>query len=381
MAATEGERGLGAIALAALALPGVWSAPARAESAPEDGVVSLKFLHYRDRQPGLERITVRSPSLYLLLPIDARWAAEATLVADSVSGATPRWHSAVSGASRMDDERRAGELRVTRYTERAAYAVGVVRSVENDYRSTALSLAARWSSEDNNRTWHLGIGQSDDRIDPVNNLVNGERRRTVELTAGVTQAVSADDLLQFGLTWADGLGYYDDPYKFNDRRPGRRRAGIALLRWNHHVAAAGASLRTSWRVYRDSFGIASHTLQAEWVQPLGEGWALTPIARYYTQRAARFYYDPVYDPLLGEPYPPGYTTHPPRFMSADHRLAAFGAATLGAKLQWQPSRDWAFDLRAAAYQQRADWRVGGSGSPGLAPLRARFLQLGASRRF
>lgn len=40
-------RGAGAVVAASLALPGVFHA-AHAESAPESGIVGIKFLHYQD---------------------------------------------------------------------------------------------------------------------------------------------------------------------------------------------------------------------------------------------------------------------------------------------------------------------------------------------
>ena len=49
---------IGAIVAAALALPGV-AGTAHAENAPERGQVSVKYLEYKDSQPGLERIKVK----------------------------------------------------------------------------------------------------------------------------------------------------------------------------------------------------------------------------------------------------------------------------------------------------------------------------------
>ena len=39
------------------------------------------------------------------------------------------------------------------------------------------------------------------------------------------------------------------------------------------------------------------------------------------------------------------------------------------------------DFKVEYYEQRGDWRVGGGGTPGLAPLRATILQLGLTRLF
>jgi len=108
---------------------------------------------------------------------------------------------------------------------------------------------------------------------------------------------------------------------------------------------------------------------------------VTPSVRLYTQSAASFYFDPVYDPDVGAPYPPGYFTNPPQYISPDQRLSAFGAVTVGLKLGVQITPDWTTDLKAEHYEQRGSWRVGGTGSPGLDPFRATFVQVGVAKRF
>ena len=123
----------------------------------------------------------------------------------------------------------------------------------------------------------------------------------------------------------------------------------------------------------------ANTLDAAWVQPVAEGWTVTPTLRYTTQRAARFYYDPVYDATLGAPFPPGFSSL--TNYSADQRLSAFGAATAGLRVDWQVNRQWKLDLSYSRYEQRGDWRLGGDGSPGLEPFSARWWQLGVSRSF
>lgn len=374
------------VVLAALALPGVCSAPAHAEGAPEQGLVAIKYLRYEDSQPGLKRITVNAPSAYLRTPIGRDWSLEASAVVDSVSGASPRYHSAVSSASVMHDDRKAGDLKVTRYFSRSSYAASVARSTEHDYLSTSMSFDGSWSTEDNNTTVNLGFGYASDKINPVNEIVVDETKKTRELLFGITQAVSSADLVQFNLTYSSGKGYYNDPYKTVDERPRERRQTAALWRWNHHFAGSGlgggTTLRTSYRWYRDNFRIKAHTLQAEWIAPVTSRFTLTPLVRLYSQSAASFYFDPVYDPTLGEPYPVGYDVNsPPRYISADQRLSAFGAVTVGLKAELQVDGLWQVDGKAEAYEQRGEWRVGGTGSPGLAAFRAYFYQLGVSRRF
>jgi hypothetical protein len=369
----------GAIIAAAFALPGVIAC---AETAPESAIVALKYLQYQDSQPGLKRIKVTSPSLYLMTPISPQWAVEGSLVGDSVSGATPRYHSAISGATlKMKDERTAGDVKVTRYFERATASLSASRSREHDYESTAIAADASFSSEDNNRTWNVGLGFTNDKITSSNDISLNEKKCTTEFMVGITQALTANDLLQINLTRNQGRGFYTDPYKFPDERPRTRNQNIALVRLNHHFTDLGATLRTSYRYYSDSFGIKAHTVGAEWVQPVNASFTVTPSLRGYSQRAASFYFDPVYDATAGEPFPPGFFNNPTQIISADQRLSSFGGLTAGVKLAWQVNAEWLLDLKLERYEQRSGWALSGNGSPGIAPFRANFIQLGASKKF
>lgn len=380
MAATDRRGRPGpALLAAALSLPGVGPA-AHASPPPERAQIDVRYLRYQDSQPGLKRIRVDTPTVGLRVPVASQWSVEGALGYDAVSGASPRWHTATSGASRMRDERTAGELRVTRHWDRASLTLGGAFSSENDYRSRALSLRGTVSSDDNNRTWSVGVGRSDDRIDPVNFVVVNERRRTTDLLLGVTQVLTPVDIVQATLTHAMGDGYYSDPYKALDRRP-RERAQTALwLRWNHHFATLGATSRLGWRGYRDDWDVRSQTLVGEWVQSMGDGWTLTPSLRYYTQSAASFFYPPVYDPVLGEPFPTDYAARPNAIRSADARLSAFGAGSIGLRVAKAIDRSSTVDFKLEYYEQRGEWRIGG-GTPGLAPLRATILQIGLTHLF
>lgn len=371
------ESGMAASILsAALVLPGV---QAHAEAPPTNGVISVGYLDYQDSQSGLDRIRVHAPSVSIMTPVAGVWSVSGTLVKDDVSGASPRYHTAVSGASRMSDDRKAGDVALTRYLERGSVTVGAAYSTEHDYVSRAFSLQGSYESEDRNTTWSAGIGHSDDKIDPVNHIVTNERKRTTNFLLGVTQVLTTNDVAQLTLGYDDGSGYFSDPYKAFDNRPRSRTETTLLARWNHHIAATDGTTRLSYRYYRDSFGIRGHTLGAEYVQPLSDGWTLTPEVRLYTQSAASFYYDPVYDSRLGAPFPPGYNGT--GYMSADQRLSGFGAVTLGLKVSKQIDKLWSVDAKVSAYQQRGSWRLFHQGSPGLDAFRAQTVQIAINRQW
>jgi hypothetical protein len=376
-------RSLGSIVAAAMVLPGVVGMqPAAAEGRPDGASVSLRTLSYKDSQPGLERISVFSPSFQVIAPLHEAWWLDGTLVADSVSGATPRYHTAISGASRMTERRQAGDLKVTRYFQRFAVGAGLAGSSERDYRSLAGSLDLRWSAADQNTELAFGLGASSDRIDPVNRVVSGQTRQTHQVLLGVTRVATRADVLQATLSVSEGRGYYSDPYKVLDVRPRERRHSVIMLRWNHHFEDGGTTLRSSWRATVDSFGVQSHTLHGEWVLPLGGAVQVVPGLRAYTQTAADFYAEARYDPVLGEPFPLGYDrNNPPRFISLDQRLSSFGALALGLGLVLTIDRDWTVDARLEAYEQRGRWAWDGNGSTGLAPFRSYSAQIGLTRRF
>lgn len=351
---------------------------ALADLAPERASISFKYLDYQDSQPEARRISVTAPALALELPINEEWSFGTSAVVDTVSGASPRYHSEPSSLTRMHDKRTANEIRLTRYFPRGSVTVGHAHSSESDYISRVKSLNASISSEDKNSTLHFGLAATDDRINPNNLVVQNERKEVYELLLGLTQVLSPTDIAQINLTYSDGRGYYSDPYKFFDNRPRNKRSNALLARWNHHFSASEGTSRLSYRYYSDTFGIRSHTLSGEYVQPLGHGWTLTPQARLYSQTAANFFLGPTNapDPSIPDNFEPGST-----LLSEDQRLAAFGGLSLGVKVAKLMGSDWLIDVKYEHYRQRSEWAFNTNGSPGIAPFKAQILQFGLTYYF
>ena len=363
---------------AAMALPGLAatlaSGIAQAEEPPDHAALDLRYLYYRDYQPGERRMRISAPSFYLIAPFAERYSVSGSFVTDSMSGASPLFHDTLSGASGIgvNDLRKAGDLKLTRYFDRAAVAAQFAYSTEKDYVSRAYSVEGRVSTPDNNTTIALGAGFTYDDINSENLVARGEHKRTADVILGVTQVLSPNDIIQSNVTYARGRGYYDDPYKAIDVRPDFRNQLAWLTRWNHHFSALDSTLRLSARYYRDTFGVRAITLGGEWVQPFGS-WSLTPGLRYYTQSAADFYFGPPFPQVfrLNQPY------------SADQRLSAFGAITAGIKVAKSFAGGWRADFKIEHYEQRSDWRhlVSGDDARPLKPFKAQFYQFGFGRDF
>ncbi len=391
-----------ALACAALALPGLslLSSNAHAENAPENGLIAFKYLRYQDSQPGLKRITVDAPSVYLLAPVAGGWSVEASAVVDSLSGATPRAYSTVGSASKMSDYRKAGDIKVTKYFSRAAVSLGYSTGDEHDYFAKGLSVDGRWSTENNNTTFNLGYAHDNDKIRAPNPDFGGStenvkgRKITDQVIFGVTQILTGNDIVQGNLSYSDGRSKdmeqgnsaFNDPYKTADTRPENRKSTVALVRWNHFFGSYGASLKTSYRYYRDSFKVSSNTFGVDWVQPVGTGFTLTPSLRYFSQSAADFYVDYVpagsSTPAIdGVPLCLYIDLCGKKYASVDQRISAFGAITVGLKASYKITKDWTVDGKAEYYTQHSNWRLGGKGSPGIDTFNAQFYQVGVSRSF
>ena len=362
-----------ALLLAAMALP--LAGPAQAESAPERGLLSFKYLDYLDSQPGKDRIAVRSPSLLLSAPVGSDWSFGATLTSDVISGASPAFHN--SGFGKLFDHRRAGSLEVTRYFANGTLTLGANLSSEHDYLSRGVSVQATRSNESKNTTWMAGFGHNSDQINPTNHVTHDQAKSVNEALLGVTQVLTSTDIAQLNIGFSWGNGYYNDPYKVVDNRPREHKHATLVARWNHFFEASQGASHASYRYYSDNWGIRAHTFELDYMQPLGNGWSITPLARVYTQTAARFYVDA--DPSIFPfaPNPPEGAT----YYSEDTRVSAFGGHTLGFKLAKQLNEDWVVDFKVERYEQRAGWTLFGNGSPDLLPFRFRSYQLGLTRQF
>ena len=384
----------GSILAAALALPGIVPSAHAQVTVPNATLIQFKYLYYRDYQenngvtPGSsgDRMTVNSPALYLLTPISDSWVFEIGAVYDSMTGASPYYHTVLSGASGVgvEDKRLAGDITVTKYFGRTAVAVRGAYSTEDDYRSIAGGLTVRHATPDQNTTFMAGIGYASDEVFPQDGPVFTRSKSTIDGIVGITQVLSRNDTAHVNLYFAHQTGYLTDPYKAIygvDQRPDKRDQMALLVRWNHYFQNFNATLRSSYRYYHDDWEVNANTFTAEWAQELPQGFTLTPNVRYTTQSAAFFYYDPVYDATLGAPFPPGYAANPNGFYTSDQRLSAFGGITLGLKLGKVFTEGWFVDGKAEYLEQRGDWRVGGDGSPGLQAFKAQLYSVGVGRKF
>jgi len=367
-----------------------------------DDSIAYKFQSWREDH---DRIAVDSH--YGL--IDATLCSSTQLklmgVIDSIAGATPTGELPAPGqatpTTKIDDRREAWDARLDHTFPQLTLGLGASSSRESDYVSRGWSLHAARDFDQKNTTLSLGYGRTDDRIKPTF-FKNALKKNADDFQLGLTQLINASTSLNAGFTYGRSDGYHSDPYKLvsktilydigiigfppipiattpPENRPNNRTKRIGFLSLNRHFEKLDAATELSYRLYRDSFGITSHTVSLEWFQKLGSQLVLRPSLRYYTQSAADFYY---YDlnkakiTTFVDPYSiagAGYTgSGRSPYYSSDNRLSKMRTLTYGLKLIWE-IRPWlSIDIAAERYLSTGRDKL----TPQDAYADARILTLG-----
>ena len=371
----------------ALALAGLlaWLSPrARAEDS-----VSYKYQDYRE-MGGRISVEVQGVHLQKSFGTDTQLKVEGVL--DAIAGATPNGQPAPAGSdrvplARLTERRKAWNASLAHQFRRINVAAGVANSRESDYVSTGWSLNTLTDFNQKNTTLLAGIAHTDDDLKVFFQTAKA-KKRTNDLIVGVTQLLSPKASLTLNLTYGLHTGYLADPYKlvqktteivpgvslpltFAESRPDEREKWILLLGYNRSFAETGGALDLAYRVYHDSFGIDSHTVDLAWFQRIGERLILRPSFRYYEQNAADFYFYRLDGtsvvPFQGPPRPNG------PFYSSDYRLSALRTFTHGFKVIWSATDSLQFDAAFERYDMRGTDGV----TPQSAYCRANIITLGA----
>lgn len=162
--------------------------------------------------------------------------------------------------------------------------------------------------------------------------LEGERKQTMDVLLGVTQVVSRRTLVQLNYSHSFSDGYLNDPYKVVslvhpdtgatvdyvfEKRPGTRNADILYGKLVHSFDRD--VLHLAYRHFNDDWGIRADTADLQYRWHFGADSYLEPQYRYHRQEAADFFHHFLVDGQAVD------------YASADLRLAAFTATTVGLK--------------------------------------------------
>jgi hypothetical protein len=259
----------------------------------------------------------------------------------------------------------------------AKLATSINFSTEYDFQSLGANAALAWDFNNRNTTLSLGAAFEKDTINPVGGtpqpltpaFVSGaagggqETRNVTDLLVGLTQVMSRTWLVQANLGFGRGSGMHTDPYKIlsvvdgttglvtgdryvHELRPrSRSRTSLYL---QSKTAFGFDVLDVSYRFYRDDWGIRSHTAELRYRFAPSGGWYVEPLLRAYRQTAADFWHGWLVE---GSEWSSVSHTATVANASADPRLAAFNATTVGLKVGMPLGRASELSLRVASYRQ------------------------------
>lgn len=352
-----------------------------ASSLQSDDYVSVQFLQY-DESNG--RTSVSTPSIEINKDFGTDYTLNVQGVYDSVSGASPTYYDASSGASAFSrssnvsdadvkfgnveysEGRKAGSATLTtRMDNRDELKVGLSYSGESDFYSYEASTEyMHWMDSSKNRSMTFGLSYQMNEIlvhcepnadlsecDATSGASQKMTNNVFNLDVGMMQVVDKDSFVKGSLFYINEDGYLGSPYHNyvidngsdntirHEKRPDTRSAYGLTASYNR-VLGEKTALQTKYRFYSDDWDIMSHTFDADIFREFGD-LTVNLGLRYYTQSEANFY--------NGEKF-----TSQPEYGSSDQRLSAFDAIQYKLNFDYDISKDLNFNLGGAYYDQSTD---------------------------
>ncbi len=236
------------------------------------------------------------------------------------------------------------------------------------------------------------------------------------LRAGLTQVLNRQAVVDFSLAYSVSAGYLATPYKATtvlfvdpalqgpdpqallsadmrvlmEQRPQTRRQLGLNARLVHYWEPLDAALHLSVQAGRDSWQVNTFAAEAQWVQPLGRAWTVTPRLRVYSQTDARFYTpylvsEQAYRRVIFEnetPHIIGFDpARLPRYFASDHRLAGFGSVSASLTASREITRGLRLEASVERYQRRQDWQWQGAGAGDFSDLGFTLVSAGLTLDF
>ncbi len=331
------------------------------------------------------------------------------------------------------ETRKQGDFKLGYEWDESALDIGGGLSIENDYESHFGNVNTRWDFNQKLTTLNIGASYTDsataaiidhdaspyitnialaslidmpyaDQIEQQGamRILHGDRSDW-SLNLGLSQVLTKASLFETSFGFSHSSGYLENPYKVTtivfvdpkqtsslltgnvkamlEQRPDERNQFNFSTRFVQHISPFDASLHVGYRYYHDDWDINAHTFDAEWVQPWGNTWTITPRIRYCSQTAANFYAPyllskqaystSVFDETTGQVT----TTYfdkalLPANFSSDQRLSGYGALSGGVTVVKQLSKAISLEAGFEYYIHAGSLKLDGSGEGGYSDFNA-----------
>ncbi len=331
--------------------------------------INFEVLHYSEND---SRTQVIAPSIEVNKDFGTDYTLNVSVVADSVSGASPTYYrtDTASGASAYsrgttansnikkgnityEEQRTALSANLTtRFDNRDELKTGINLSGEHDFYSGELSGSyMHYLDSSHNQSISFGGSIQNNQILVKTDTTSGasEKKTNTGFTGqiGFSQVLNQNSVANIGTFFTKESGYMSSPYhnivrEINattsveaEKKPESKTAyGIKL----GLISALGETLTThlDYRYYSDDWGIASHTLDSLLYYELTGKITLGGGVRYYTQTQADFFKEK-------------FTTE--QFASSDERFDAFHGITYKGSFDYKLSEKLSYNFGVSLYDQ------------------------------
>ena len=356
--------------LAAVLLPAICAgATVRADEPTDQGEAFVGLRIYAQPAPS-DWLVVVTPSVTgrararSWLQFDASWSA------DVVTGATPRIYGSpdvVSAATRFQEVRNVIDVGAQAQLGPVLLSAGYAYGTENDYHSNLLRVNARVDLANHNTILAGSYSHGFDRIcdlaqpgvaillrqplDTSRGCFTGNPMLTEEsldidsAEASIAQTFTPALIATLVGSYQHLGGFQSNPYRTvrldggrfqaQESHPSLRDRGALTARIRYAIERWRATVGGDLRLYRDTWGVQSLTVELSWDQPFHPdrpAWRFGGRARGYVQSGAVFYRD------AGEANSYELAGPAGNFFTADQALAPFADLLLEGRLSYVVDR-------------------------------------------
>jgi hypothetical protein len=258
----------------------------------------------------------------------------ASYVADVVSSASI---DVVSNAThQMNDLRNEVTGSITQKLKDTTLSGAYIYSSEHDYWSNNLAFSLSQDLFQKNTTLALGYALALNDVGRTGDQAFHRSLQVHSLSGSWTQVLTKSTILQGSYTFGYLNGYMSSPYRFvridtpdasdiafkiPENDPSVRIRHAFVVGFNQHVGK-DSSVQADYRLYFDSWGLISHTVQLRYFVNFGS-FTLRLRERFYYQKGADFFQT-------------NYTSdHLQPYVTADRELSTFWSNVAGIKASWK----------------------------------------------
>jgi hypothetical protein len=320
-------------------------APGQSANAEVDASTVVRY--YSDSQ----KTTVLSPAIEVGSTFaEDRMKLSVHVAADILTSASSEVRTYASKGE-ISDLRNEYQVNYESQIPDGTLSLGIITSDEKDYSSRAVSAGGTREFFTKNTVIGFGFASGADKILATGNTNFLENMQNQVYSLSLSQILSKNSLVQVLYDFRVENGFIASPYRkaklitagnsvsaLSEVHPRTRNRHAIGFKYNYFSPAWKMSFSTAYRLYQDSWGVLSNTIEERITREYGRKFELSLSLRLYQQSKAKFYQDYYYD-------------SPGVFYSGNNTLATYISYGIGLRPAWNLTEKMNFALKLEYFGQ------------------------------